>query len=594
MQSVTFALFIGLSVLAAFVFLSVHGFGSDFKRTYEVMLPTRDNVLLHTRVCLPRSYQPGMKYATIVDRSPYGYTHLELLIDLFLPFGFVTIGQDMRGTEKSEGVFTIWHSDNNDSQDMGDWIVQQEWSNGKVYSFGASADGIASFTMVANDPGWLYQQYIVWATSIGYEIILPNGAYLENLATVWISSTVPQSADENLQELKENEARTTWWDPLDLRGKYDLVRGKSGFWAGWYDIFLLGTLEAFRGYNDESDPSVRSTSMLLIDPLGHCQDGAQYFPQDLIMGRTLLGLIQAYELYEVLPAVVRPGVKNITIYVMSSYDDAGLSAGNYWSSFEKFPTPTMINFYIHGDRSVSTSAPTAGELESTSFVYDPSNPVPSMGGNNLEIKCGPLLQNDIDERSDVVYFQTTPFTSDQIFTGPIFATLYVSSDAIDTDFVVRISDVYPTGEVRLLQDNNFRMRWREGGLTPVNITKGEVYEITLTLWNTSYIIATTHSLRVSITSSNYPRFSVNRNNGVLLKATDPGPFITANNVIYHSAQYPSHISLPSVRKIQLTPLPDIRRMFEEAYPQINVDEIMKKYPNGLVNFKPKKLELDEY
>lgn len=95
----------------------------------------------------PKDYVPGQKLTTIVDRSPYGYTHLELMIDLFLPYGFMTVGQDMRGTPKSEGNFTIWHSDANDSQDLGDWIIQQEWSNGKIFSFGASADGLASFTV---------------------------------------------------------------------------------------------------------------------------------------------------------------------------------------------------------------------------------------------------------------------------------------------------------------------------------------------------------------------------------------------------------------------------------------------------------------
>jgi predicted acyl esterase len=246
-------------------------------------------VNLHTRVIFPKDYEEGQKLTALLDRSPYGYTSLEWMVDLFLPYGFVTIGQDMRGTPKSEGNFSIWHSDANDSQDLGDWIVAQEWSNGKVFSFGASADGLASFTMPENNPSWLDSQYVVWSSSLGYEVIFPNGAYLEALADMWIRGTVPDQADECLALIEANEMRTTWWDPLDLTGKYNLVHATSGFWAGWYDIFLVGNLAAYQGYNYESQDSVKFSSRITIDPLGHCQDAAEYFPQDLIYGRTLLG-----------------------------------------------------------------------------------------------------------------------------------------------------------------------------------------------------------------------------------------------------------------------------------------------------------------
>ncbi len=91
----------------------------------------------------------------------------QCMIDLFLPFGFVTIGQDMRGTQTSEGTFSIWHSDAEDSQDLGDWAVAQQWSNGDVFTFGASADGLAAFTTAMNQPSWLKSQYFVWASSLG-------------------------------------------------------------------------------------------------------------------------------------------------------------------------------------------------------------------------------------------------------------------------------------------------------------------------------------------------------------------------------------------------------------------------------------------
>ncbi len=108
------------------------------------------------------------------------------------------------------------------------------------------------------------------------------------------------------------------------------------------------------------------------------------------------------------------------------------------------------------------------------------------------------------------------------------------------------------------------------------MTKDEVYEVSLTLWNTSYIVAPGHSLRFSISSSNYPRFDVNRNNGVLLaNQTSSDVNVTAANSIYHSAKYPSYVSLPVVKKFQLPAVHDIKEQFEKAYPQIDADKIMK-------------------
>ena len=126
------------------------------------------------------------------------------------------------------------------------------------------------------------------------------------------------------------------------------------------------------------------------------------------------------------------------------------NSGQYWSSVEKWPAPKMTPFYLHGDGSVSINKPTSNDnlAESSSFVHDPANPIPTKGGNNLfsDAPCGPLDQQDLDRRSDVLVFQTPLFAKALPLTGAINGHLYVSSDAIDTDFMVRISDVYPTGE----------------------------------------------------------------------------------------------------------------------------------------------------
>ena len=173
----------------------------------------------------------------------------------------------------------------------------------------------------------------------------------------------------------------------------------------------------------------------------------------------------------------------------------------------------------------------------------------------------------------MLLFQTPAQENDLFLTGPLLALLFVGSDAVDTDFMVRISDVYPTGEVRLIQDSAVRMRWREGGLTPVMMKPSEVYNITVCLWNTSYAIAPGHAMRFAVTSSNYPRFSANPNNGLLLiqNGTNNVP-VVANNILFHSAQYPSSFVLPVVQKHQLPALHDIKSQFKKSYPEIDIEK----------------------
>ena len=256
--------------------ISALAFDPDMTRTWEEMIPCRDGVRLHTRIVMPKDYE-GKTFTTIMDRSPYGYKDLEWMSDLFMPFGLVAIGQDMRGTELSEGNFTTWHGDANDSEDLGNWIVQQPWSNGKIFNFGASADGLAAFTTNFNQPQWLKSQYYIWTSALGYEVIYPNGAVLENLVERWIRGTVrDDDVDRCLSEIYSNEMLTEWWKPIDMLNpvnQFELVNTNSGFWAGWYDIFLVGNLASYNGFNYQSNPAARHQSLILVDPCGHCQVG---------------------------------------------------------------------------------------------------------------------------------------------------------------------------------------------------------------------------------------------------------------------------------------------------------------------------------
>jgi predicted acyl esterase len=557
-------------------------------------LPMRDGVKLHTVVNGPIGWKHnGKKYTAVVDRTPYPYHVMEWIPNLFIPFGFVAVGQSMRGTGKSNGNFSMWMSDGNDSEDLGNWIVKQEWSNGKVMSMGTSADGIGCLQTVRSGPSWLSAQFIVWATTQVYEVLFPQGAYKKETTEFWmhdLHTKSPESIKADIQTVQENEMGTpALWDQVDFHDDtYAKVDFPSSFWAGWYDMFLIGNLEAYEGYNTKSAESVRHQSNLVVDPVGHCITGQHFFHQDTIFGRSAVAITNMMQTFGVMD-IKRSGIKNITFYVMSSNDDEGKKVANYWTSLETWPKPKMMDFFFHdgGKASILPPSPLNGADAGakSGYIYDPANPLITNGGNNLppilpggDISCGPLDQTENDVRSDVLNFQTDPLDHELALTGPIFATLFVSSDAIDTDFMVRISDVYPDGgPVRLLQDNALRMRWREKTLTPVYMDSGKVYEVTMNLWNTSYVVAPGHALRFSISSSNYPRFSINPNNGLLLAdPAYPGSNVTANNVIHHTLLHPSRVSLPVVDKILQLPEVHVIKEAQASHPAIT-DELISAF-----------------
>jgi len=257
-------------------------------------------------------------------------------------------------------------------------------------------------------------------------------------------------------------------------------------------------------------------------------------------------------------------VKHLTFYVMgANYSEA---VGNYWATMDQWPTPKSTNFYMHSDDTLTPSEERGGNKRLRSFSFDPKDPVPTIGGNNLEIKCGPLDQRPTEsgKRSDVLTFTTTPLTKPMVITGDIFASLWVSSANVnDTDWTVKLTDVYPSGASHLIQDGIVRMRWRKGGTNPHPIVPKAVEQVNVSLWTTSYVFSPGHRIRVSVSSSNYPRFLVNPNTGRLLSdyANDT---IIAKNTLHMSKEYPSHFVMPVVTLDQLPKHPIVNDL--EALP----------------------------
>ena len=265
--------------------------------------------------------------------------------------------------------------------------------------------------------------------------------------------------------------------------------------------------------------------------------------------------------------------------------------GGYWREEQEWPIQgsKFTKYYMDSDNKLSTNNST-GSKESITFTYDPSNPVPTIGANisslaglrpvdtklrsphevppaarryNI-VEPGGFNQkqekkfygtkepySNLSERLDVLTFQSELLLEDTEITGPIESTLFVSSDCVDTDFTVKLIDVYPStkdfpdGFSLNLTDGIIRMRYRNSFSEEEFIKENEIYEIKIILYPTSNIFKKGHKIRVDVSSSNYPKFDFNPNTGEPIGLNTQQ--IVANNTVHFSEKHPSHITLPIIQ-----------------------------------------------
>lgn len=176
--------------------------------------------------------------------------------------------------------------------------------------------------------------------------------------------------------------------------------------------------------------------------------------------------------------------------------------------------------------------------------------MPTLGGRNLTLAAGPCDQRPVESRGDVLIFDSGILDSPIEVTGRIAAELFVSSDCPDTDFTVKLTDVYPDGRSMLVCDGILRARFRDSFEKPELMVPGEVYRLNVDLWSTAIVFNRGHRLRVDVSSSNAPRFQPNPNTGEPL--LPPSPPRVATNTIHLAPGKSSSISLPIVSPARIT------------------------------------------
>jgi len=340
----------------------------------------------------------------------------------------------------------------------------------------------------------------------------------------------------------------------------DQVINVPGLWfMSWYDVSVGPNLALYTHVRRTAKPEIADQQWAIIAPVAHCSftratdntvvgersmGDARFDYNDVVYGffdRFLKG--EKGERLDRLPKV--------TYFTMGS---------NVWQTSETWPpagSATQTFYLSSGGKANSLSgdgtlvaAPPDKSLPD-SFVYDPMNPVTSYGGNvcctGTAITAGSFDQRKMEARNDVLVYTSEPFTDGVEISGPIVPVLYVSSNAKDTDFTVKVLDVYPDGRAYNLDESIQRMRYRDGyDKPPVWMEPGQVYKVTLQPLTTSNYFKPGHRLRIEVSSSNFPRFDRNMNTGG--NNFDERTGVVARNVVHHSKEHPSHVTVTVVKR----------------------------------------------
>jgi len=337
--------------------------------------------------------------------------------------------------------------------------------------------------------------------------------------------------------------------------------GVPSLWfMSWYDVSVGPNLALFNHVrHNAEDPEVAENQYAVVAPVTHC--AYTRASEATIVGERAIGdarldyrgLINAWFDYWLKGEAngITDTLPRVRYYTMGS---------NEWQTSATWPPEgaELVTYYLdsggsantlHGDGRLTTRRP-GPEDEADNFTYDPMDPVTSYGGNVCctggAVDAGAFDQRQMEERQDILVYTSEPLEQGIEVSGTIEITLYVSSDARDTDFTVKLIDVYPDGRAYNLDETIQRARYREGYDKQVFMEEGRVYELLVSPMSTSNYFAEGHRIRIEVSSSNFPRFTRNLNTGG--NNYDETEGVVAHNTVYHSRQYPSHIKLPIVRR----------------------------------------------
>ena len=557
---------------------------------HNVTAKMRDGVVLRADVYRPKA---DGKFPVLLQRTPYNKTNGVTFGLQAAARGFVVIFQDVRGRYSSEGEWYTFKNEPDDGYDSVEWAAALPYSNGKVGMFGGSYVGATQMlAAIAHPPhlagicpvvtasnyhdGWTYQggafeQWFneSWTSGLAQDTFnravqkdtnalvgmwkLPLNEYpLFNLpdAAAGVSSA-SQLAPYFIDWLA-HPSYDDYWKPVSIEEHFADIHVPALTVAAWYDIFQGGSLRNYVGIREHGGAGARTGQRLLVAIGGHAGEGRKIGDVDFGPAAAQFDEDQVtLDWYEFLFKGIQNEFakeKPVKIFVMGK---------NEWREEDNWPLARAksTRYFLHsagganslrGNGGLSTAAPKTETADH--YVYDPANPVPTVGGplccDSWHLGPGPRDQRVVENREDVLIYSTPAFAEDTEVTGPMSLELFANSSAVDTDFTAKLVDVSPDGFARNLTEGILRARYRDSQEKPTLMNPGQVYRFTIDLWSTSNVFLKGHTLRLEVSSSNFPRFDRNLNTGE--QASTERNFVSATNTIYHDAEHPSALVLPIV------------------------------------------------
>lgn len=559
------------------------------QRSSNIMVPMRDGVRLATSLYLP--VEDDERYPVIYIRTTYGGYQFHR-IKHFVNHGYAVIVQHVRGRYVSEGRYeSPYWTAGRDGYDTIDWVVSQPWSNGKVGTFGCSYLGESQIILAAEN----HPNHIAMIASgaggaigkakdrYGYFGVFENGVL--NLASSlgWFTAEGAKHSkiterpvdyedrmranighlpikdvakkmvpyETGFDDLISHPLTDSWWDKQGYISPQDQFSVATLHINDWFDQTAHNTFKLAEHMAENALHPRAKSQHVLIAPGNHCT-----------AGKLKEGPVQTGELEFTYTG------KNFSRLYLDWFDywlkdqskdlpprfEYFLIHSEQWQASREWPPSSteeqrMYLLPSQGLAPVSLAASTNTSLEPPydQFVYDPLNPVPTVGGPicctyHPEDRPGPIDQTTLKARQDILVYTSESLSQDMNLVGSAKVVLYVSTDAKDTDFTVKMVDQYPNGKAYNLQDGVVRLRYRNGIDRPSSVEPGRIYRIELEMRPIAYRFKQGHKIEFHVSSSNFPRLARNLNTGN--HEYDDSTVVKATNRVFLGGSSSSYVELP--------------------------------------------------
>ena len=515
----------------------------------HVMIPMRDGVKLSAYLYFPEGKGP---WPVIYEQRYADWRGAETrkANARLAAAGYVVAAQNFRGTHLSEGTWVGYRAlgwgEKKDGYDTVEWLAKQPWSTGKIGTVGSSQAGFAQNFLAITQPPHLVCQYMIdTGLSLFQEGYRIGGTTRpERFKSM---EAVCRNPEDNRRLLREWFAHPTYddyWAEEDCTRFFDKMNVPCFTIGSWYDFMCIGSIDSYVGRHRHGGPNSRGKQQLLLGPWLHGRNKEVNKVGDLTYPENARFPMEAHMVrwFDHYLKGADNGIDRdppVRYYPMGAVGEKD-APGNIWREAKDWPVAAKANaYYLQSGGKLTTQAPDEEKGE-TSFRADPLHP------NEIPARGFPGAQDarPFEKQAEVRTFTTEILTEPVEWTGLVQAELYVTSSAPDTDFIVRVSDVYPDGRSILLMDYVRRARYRDGYRKEVFLEPGKVHKVAFDIGWTSQIFNRGHRIRITVASTGAPFYESNPNTGLPLTIEPPEKTQVARNTVQHHRQHASRILAP--------------------------------------------------